>query len=150
MLRILRANILLEAGQTGEALAEAEKAGDSGVIARAKALDGDHSASLALFQKQGSVLEAAWVHALAGRRAEARRAIVEAQPDKTGSPMCSRAAVYAALGEAAGALDCLEKAFDQHELQLAYLKVDPRFVRVREQPRFQALLAKIGLSQDKS
>ena len=148
MLRILRANILLDAGQTREALAEGEKAGDAAVIARAKALEGDHRASLALYLRQGSSLEAAWVHALAGRRAEALSAMTRVSPDETGSPMCFRAAVYAALGEGRVALECLDKAFEQHELQLAYLKVDPRFVGLRAQPGFQALLGKIGLNQD--
>jgi len=146
-LRVLRANILLEAGQTREAIAEAEKAGAPAVVARAKALEGDYTEALAIFQKQGSHLEAAWVHALAGRRAEARRAMAQGPPAGTGALMCSRAAVHAALGEEVAALDCLDKAFDRHELQLAYLNVDPRFARLRPHPRFQAMLGKIGLSQ---
>jgi len=74
-LRVLRANILLEAGLTRKAITEAEKACAPGVLARAKALEGDYNEALAVFQSQASHLEAAWVYALAGRRAEARRAI---------------------------------------------------------------------------
>jgi tetratricopeptide (TPR) repeat protein len=146
-LRVVRANILLGAGQTREAIAEAEKAGAPGVVARARALAGDYDEALAIYRKHGSNLEAAWVWALAGRRAEARRAMTQALPIDSDRLTSLRAAVYAALGEKATALDLLEKAFDRHEVQLAYLNVDPRFAGLRPHPRFQALLGKIGLSQ---
>jgi len=148
-LRVLRASILLEAGQTREAIAEAEKADASGVLARARALAGDYTEALASYQKRGAYLQAAWVHALAGRREEARRAMAQAPPAGTEPQMCSRAAVHAALGEDGTALDCLDQAFDQREVQLAYLNVDPRFARLRPHPRFQVLLGKIGLGQSR-
>jgi tetratricopeptide (TPR) repeat protein len=145
MQRVLRATILLEAGQTREAIAEAEKARAPEVLARAKALEGDYAEALAFYQKRGFHLEVAWVHALAGRRAEARRAMALTPPAEKDLLMCSRAAVHAALGEEAAALDCLDKAFDRRELQLAYLNVDPRLARLRPHPRFQTLIGKIGL-----
>jgi tetratricopeptide (TPR) repeat protein len=146
-LRALRATILLEAGQTREAITEAEKVRDPEVLAWAKALEGGYNEALAFHERRGSHLDAAWVYALAGRRAEARRAMARAPQIETDKLMCSRAAVHAALGEEVTALDCLDKAYDRHEVQLAYLKVDPRFAQLRPHPRFQALLGKIGLTQ---
>jgi tetratricopeptide (TPR) repeat protein len=148
-LRVLRATILLEAGQTREAIAEAEKARAPEVLARVKAMEGDYNEALEVYQERGSYLDAAWVHALAGRRAEARRAMAQAPPAEKDLLMCPRAAVHAALGEEVTALDWLDKAFDRHEVQLAYLNVDPRFAQLRPHPRFQALLGKIGLSRGK-
>jgi tetratricopeptide (TPR) repeat protein len=148
-LRALRATILLEAGQTREAITEAEKVRDPEVLAWAKALEGGYYEALAFYERRGSHLDAAWVYALAGRRSEARRAMAQAAPTETDDLMCSRAAVHAALGEEVAALDCLDKAYDRHEVQLAYLKVDRRFAQLRPHPRFQALLGKIGLTQDK-
>jgi tetratricopeptide (TPR) repeat protein len=97
-LRVLRANVLLEAGQTRGAITEAEKARDPEVLARAKALEGDYNEALALYERRGSHLEAAWVYALAGWRAEARRAMAKAPPAETDPSMWLRAAVHAALG----------------------------------------------------
>jgi len=56
------------------------------------------------------------------------------------------AVLSAGLGEAENSLTCLEHALEDRSTWLAWLKVDPRLDALREQPRFQALLCKIGLS----
>lgn len=57
----------------------------------------------------------------------------------------SIAEFYLDLGSRSDALDWLEKAYDKRPYQLAYLKVDPIFAPLRGEPRFQALLKRIGL-----
>jgi tetratricopeptide (TPR) repeat protein len=48
-------------------------------------------------------------------------------------------------GDKAQALDDLDRAYDQHDRQLAYLKTWPGFDAIRSEPRFQALLRKMNL-----
>jgi len=51
------------------------------------------------------------------------------------------------LGEKQQALNGLEKTADEHSIFTTILKVDPAFDSLRAEPRFQALLRKLGLSQ---
>jgi hypothetical protein len=50
-------------------------------------------------------------------------------------------------GDDSEALDWLEKAVEQRTPWLPELKVDPNYDGVRSQPRFVALLKKIGLER---
>lgn len=54
---------------------------------------------------------------------------------------------YARAGDDSQALDWLEKAVEEHTPWLPELKMDPTWERVRSQPRFIALLKKIGLQK---
>src|SRR5437879_4263719 len=54
---------------------------------------------------------------------------------------------YAFAGDDSEALDWLERAVDEHTPWLPELKIDPMWDAVRSQPRFVALLKKIGLEQ---
>ena len=53
--------------------------------------------------------------------------------------------VYAGLGEEEQALGQLEKACDERDVRVTLLGVDPRWNSFRSQPRFQAVLKRIGL-----
>ena len=54
-------------------------------------------------------------------------------------------AVYnAALGDSETAINCLEEAYKNREGHVVMLNADPRFDAIREDPRFQRLLRKIG------
>jgi len=55
------------------------------------------------------------------------------------------ATVYADLGEHDLAIDWLERAYESRNGFLIYVKVSPQFERLHEEPRFQALLEKMGL-----
>jgi tetratricopeptide (TPR) repeat protein len=57
----------------------------------------------------------------------------------------SRAMVWIGLGEKNKALENLEKAYEERESAMAYLKVWPIFDSLRSEPRFQALLKKMNL-----
>jgi TolB-like protein len=54
---------------------------------------------------------------------------------------------YAAAGVDGDALDWLERAVDEHSTWLPELKVDPTWDTLRSQPRFIAVLKKIGLEK---
>ena len=58
-----------------------------------------------------------------------------------------KACADARLGDKEGALSELERAYDQHNEQLAYVKTWPVFDGIRSEPRFQALLKKMTLAR---
>jgi tetratricopeptide (TPR) repeat protein len=63
-----------------------------------------------------------------------------------GSPSFYAAAIYTAMGENGKAIHSLEKAFDDHEVEMYWLKVEPFFQALHGDPRFENLLKKIGFS----
>lgn len=73
------------------------------------------------------------------------KAIAEARRQTWLSPI-ERARAYALVGVNNLALDELEAAFAKTEPQLMFIKVDRRLRGLRGEPRFQALLEKIGLT----
>ena len=52
---------------------------------------------------------------------------------------------YLAVGRYDEAFPWLERAFDERANNMAYLAVEPHYDRVRDDPRFQQLLRKVGL-----
>jgi serine/threonine protein kinase/TolB-like protein/cytochrome c-type biogenesis protein CcmH/NrfG len=56
------------------------------------------------------------------------------------------AAIYIALGGHDQAFDWIQKAYDDRSAWLVYLKVDPLFDNVRQDPRFTDLLRRVGLN----
>ena len=62
-------------------------------------------------------------------------------------PPVSLAVLHAALGENASALDALERAFEGHDTQLIFLKNDPRWSGLRQEPRFAVLMQKLKLDR---
>jgi len=84
-------------------------------------------------------------YALAGRRAEASEILAYVtKPDSNPKWAQDIALTYFALGDQDLGFEWLTKAFDQRQF-LIYLKVDPRFDSVRDDPRFQSLIHRIGL-----
>ena len=61
-------------------------------------------------------------------------------------PATSLATVRNALGDREGALDLLERAYDERDVRLAFLGVDVRWKSLYPEPRFQALLRRMGLA----
>jgi serine/threonine-protein kinase len=88
-------------------------------------------------------------YALAHRTADSTRVLQELQglADRQYVPSTSIATVLAARGDRAGALDRLDKAFDEHDFSLAQLAVAPWFKDLRADARFRALIQKIGIPQ---
>ena len=57
-----------------------------------------------------------------------------------------KAAMYAELGEKDKALEALNRMYEERRAGLLGIKVDPRFDKLRSDPRFQDLLRRVGLS----
>ena len=55
------------------------------------------------------------------------------------------AGIYIGLGENDRALEYLEKSYDEHSHWLIYLHMDPSMDDLRNDPRFQDLLRRVGL-----
>ncbi len=85
-------------------------------------------------------------YAIAGRTAEARQILKKANERslKAYFPAYDIAIIYVGLGEKDQALDWLEKAVQERSPWLIHLSVDPRFDPLRSDPRFTALVRRIG------
>jgi serine/threonine protein kinase/tetratricopeptide (TPR) repeat protein len=55
------------------------------------------------------------------------------------------AGIYIGMGENERALECLERSYEEHSHWLIYLHLDPSMDALREHPRFQNLLQRVGL-----
>ena len=60
-------------------------------------------------------------------------------------PPQTLALVHLGLGERDQTFAALEQSFAEHDIHLSYLKVDPQWDSLRNDPRFVALLRRIGL-----
>jgi serine/threonine protein kinase/tetratricopeptide (TPR) repeat protein len=71
-------------------------------------------------------------------------AVTEASKVRYVSPM-EFATLYASLGDRDQAFNWIEKAFDEHSPWLFFLKTDPAFDTLRDDPRFDRLLRRVGV-----
>ena len=108
---------------------------------RTAALGGDTAELRGLV---GSIL------AVAGRAAEARTILTDMiaryQNTRDGGA-ANVAAVSAALGEVDRAFEWLERARTDRDPLLSYLRIDPWFTPLHTDPRYQRLLATLGLTR---
>ena len=121
--------VLIQQGKYAEAITEFEKA---------KELSHGNSEAIASI---------GYVAALAGDASKARAVLGEL---KTLSrqhyiPLHNIALVYNGLGEQSEALFWLEKAYDERDVLVSLLQVDPKWDSLRSNPRFVAILTRIGL-----
>ncbi len=87
------------------------------------------------------------IYALAGRKTEAEKIITEMEAGEalTGNDCRGMALVYLALAETDMTFKWLEKSYANHEESLCSINVDTKWNPLRSDPRFTALLKKIGL-----
>ena len=93
-----------------------------------------------------SLTALAHAYALSGRRDEASRMLKELEgiaKRKYVSPY-SVAAVHVALGDSDRAFEHLDRGVLAHDRALIWLKVSPRWDRVRSDPRLRAILKTVG------
>jgi tetratricopeptide (TPR) repeat protein len=128
--RSVRGNVLAQKGLYEEALGEFQK-----VLELIKGVPA-----------VGVSVKAIMAHAYAkwGKKTEALKLLEEVTSAGTASPY-SIAGVYAALGEVDSAFESLDRAYEQHDLQLVSLKVDPSLDGVRSDPRFNRLMTAVGI-----
>ena len=91
----------------------------------------------------------AYILAVSGKKEDARKIIEDAGNENILSSNDYRgvALVYAALEEIDEAFEWLEKSYEKHEESLCSIKIDPKFDLLKDDPRFSAMLKKIGLDQ---
>lgn len=123
----------------GLVLAQGGKYEEAGVeFRKAKEVTDGHPASI-------SGLAAA--AALTGKRGEARRLLKKLE-DLSGRRYVTPyylALVHVALGNIDRAFECLEKAYEERSGYMTNLKNDPALDSLRSDPRFDALMRRVGL-----
>ena len=62
----------------------------------------------------------------------------------TGSPAMFAAMIYAEMGETDLAFAYLDKGYEAHEVEMYWLKVQPPFKPLYDDPRWQDILDKVG------
>ncbi len=89
----------------------------------------------------------AWALARSGRRREALAMLDELRRiSKPRDPAPFRIAmVHIGLGETDRAFEWLQKALEARDWQMSLLKVEPTFDGLRSDPRFAALVERVGL-----
>ena len=119
----------------------------------AYSLNGQLDVALAKIQEASediSLSSAGQIYAWAGRRDDAMRVFekLELRSRQGYISATAFAFIYAALGDNDKAIDYLEKGYEERAFQMQFLKIDPRWDKLRDDPRFQELLKKIGLPTD--
>jgi tetratricopeptide (TPR) repeat protein len=88
-----------------------------------------------------------YAYAVAGKRAEARKVIddlVERSKEEYVQPFYI-SGIYAALGERDQAFAWLEKAYQDRHPQMTLIGVEPALDPLRSDPRFAAVVRRVGL-----
>jgi hypothetical protein len=60
-------------------------------------------------------------------------------------PPYNIALIYAGLGDKDETMNWLERGYEQRDPKMVFLKVEPKWHELRDDPRFQALIKKVGL-----
>jgi serine/threonine protein kinase/tetratricopeptide (TPR) repeat protein len=87
-------------------------------------------------------------YAVAGQKAKAQ-AILDMLGERSKKgyvPSYYFALIHAGLGDEDRALDWLDRAYQERSTVLAYLQIDPRLANLRDSPRFQDLVRRIGFA----
>ncbi|MCA1733714.1 MAG: tetratricopeptide repeat protein, partial [Acidobacteria bacterium] len=87
-------------------------------------------------------------HALAGQTADAEAILNEMVrlSESEYVPPYNLALIHLGLGRHAEAIDLLEKGADERDARMVFLGIDPAWDALRLEPRFMALLERLGLS----
>jgi serine/threonine-protein kinase len=99
----------------------------------------------------GATAELGYVYAKAGRGVEAQKTLETLQDlsSKRYVAPYFPALVHAGRGDREQALAYLEQAFEERASPMVFLNVEPKFSELRPDPRFQSLLRRLQLADDK-
>ncbi|MEJ7809762.1 MAG: protein kinase [Gemmatimonadaceae bacterium] len=111
--------------------------------------EGQYQKALAMYERTRE--PHGWIYAAVGRNEEARRQLdsLKAQwtrGDANNMTAWNLARIYTSLGEREQAFTWLERTSERRDGMSVYLKVHPHFDPLRGEPRFQALLKKVRLT----
>jgi len=113
---------------------------------------GDTAGAIAEFQRSKIMVAGAWyqgllgyAYAISGDRPKAEQILreLEQMAKRQYVSTTAFADIHLGLGEKEKAFDWLDKSYQDQESACWYLKVDPIYDSVRNEPRFQALIQKI-------
>jgi serine/threonine-protein kinase len=157
---------LLVAGRVDEALEQLQKTLEMNphfapahqTLGWAYLNKGKHEEAIQEFQKavelsgtddSDLMVDLGFAYAAAGKREEARKILARLmkQHERGLVPPGSIAILYGALGELDEAFAWLEKAYEERDPELTYIKVPTRrFEPLRHDPRFRKMLLRMGLA----
>jgi TolB-like protein/DNA-binding winged helix-turn-helix (wHTH) protein/tetratricopeptide (TPR) repeat protein len=128
--RLYASSAYIEKRMYSEAISEARRAGE---------ISGTRSSN--------SIAFLGYALAKSGKEAEARSVLEGLLKSSAGRhvPSYHMALVYNGLGERDEALAWLERAYAQRSTGMVFLKVEPKWNNLRDDPRFQDLLRRVGL-----
>jgi tetratricopeptide (TPR) repeat protein len=69
---------------------------------------------------------------------------IEAARSPQRSPAYFIAQIYAGIGNKELAIEWLGKAYEAHEVEMIWLKIEPQFKKLHNDPRYQDLLKRVG------
>ena len=108
----------------------------------------EYERTISLFGKSPELsAHLGYVCAVSGRREAAQKVLDELEElsNRDYVPSYYRALIYVGLDEKEHAFEWLEKAHQEHDLNLVPLGIDPMLDSLREDPRFTKLLQLTGL-----
>jgi tetratricopeptide (TPR) repeat protein len=90
-------------------------------------------------------------YARSGQPEKAKELMVELKTNlaesNAGSPAFFIAVIYAALSDEESAINFLQRAIDEHEMEIPWLLSEPQFFSLHSNPAFQILVRKVGFNQ---
>ena len=113
-------------------------------------LEGDYAKAIGFYEKEPSSLSRltglATAYAKAGRKDEAEASFAELKREHGDNGLYQQAMVLAQTGRLDQAMDALEEAFTVGDSGLVLARNEPMLVPLRANPRFQALLRRMGFT----
>jgi TolB-like protein/DNA-binding winged helix-turn-helix (wHTH) protein/Tfp pilus assembly protein PilF len=115
----------------------------------AEAIAEYRKAEASLGETPAMVMAIGYAEAKAGNASSARKALAQLKEQSRSRyvPALYSAALYTSLGDSNNGITLLEKAYKEHSDYLIFLNVDPMADSLRAIPRFEALLARMGLTK---
>jgi TolB-like protein len=112
--------------------------------------DGKHESALAHFHASDEPFRltgTAMVEHILGHAPESEQALDALKTKYTAGSAFQIAAVYAWRGEKDRAFEWLDRAYDQHDAGMPRLRYDPTLATLHDDPRFAALVKKMGFAE---